>query len=174
MNQWYSSLKSIFVALIMSGFFWPDTGLADIGDKPAPKSEVLSPLSVSQPSAKIQNLKSEPSSSLGSGSIFQLFSGLFIVIISIVVIVWVMKRFGRFSFTGQQSVKLLGGISIGAREKLLLVEVGKEQILIGVAPGCINKIHLLTEKIEVQESAESFQTVMSDRIKGMFKKGSNQ
>ncbi len=131
------------------------------------------------PNVKSEKLKIQSRNSLtesselnsnGSGNVWQLFSGLFVVLASIVALVWLIKRFGRFSYTSQQTVKVLGGISLGTREKVVLIEVGKEQLLIGVAPGRVNILHQLQEPIEVNDSNESFQSVFGQRVKDLFKR----
>ena len=130
-------------------------------------------------SSVVQSLKSpkdlsnDPQKHLSKGNIFQLFSGLFIVILSIVIVVWLIKRLGRFNYSGQQSINIIGGVSLGTREKIVLIEIGNEQLLIGVAPGQVNMLHKLSEPIEVTQNTETFQSVLGQKIKGMLKRDKN-
>ncbi|VAW72067.1 hypothetical protein MNBD_GAMMA12-3035 [hydrothermal vent metagenome] len=121
-----------------------------------------------------QNSNVNTLNSGSKGNLLQLFSGLFVVIISVIVMLWLIKRFSRFNYAGQQTVKVLGGISLGTREKIVLIEVGSEQLLVGVAPGRVNLLHQLQEPVEVKPSLESFQSVLSKRFKGIFKRDQNK
>lgn len=40
-------------------------------------------------------------------------------------------------------MRLMGGLSLGGREKLLVVEVGEIQLVLGVAPGRVQTLHVL-------------------------------
>jgi flagellar protein FliO/FliZ len=64
---------------------------------------------------------------------------------------------GGFSVTGNGALKILGGLSMGSRERVVLMQVGEEQILIGVSPGRIQTLHVLDKPISVDDkkNAES-------------------
>lgn len=86
--------------------------------------------------------------SVSAGYMGQLVTGLIIVIFCIVALAWVAKRFNRLQSTPDGSLRLLGGMSMGARERIVLVQVGGRQLLLGVAPGRINTLHVLDEPLE--------------------------
>lgn len=64
--------------------------------------------------------------------------GLLLVLLLIVVIGWVIRRMGGMTSLGGQSMKIIAALSVGSREKVLLIEVGDKQILLGVAPGRVS------------------------------------
>ena len=78
----------------------------------------------------------------------QLVLGLIIVLLCIVALAWLAKRFNRLQSTPDGSLQVLGGMSMGARERIVLVQVGTKQLLLGVAPGQINTLHVLDEPLE--------------------------
>lgn len=78
----------------------------------------------------------------------QLIVGLLFVLLCIVVLAWLAKRFNRLQSSSDGSLQVLGGISMGARERVVLVQVGATQLLLGVAPGRINMLHQLEQPIE--------------------------
>lgn len=50
---------------------------------------------------------------------------------------WGLKRFGRMQLqnrTGQSSIKVIDTFSLGARQRIILVEVDNQRILVGVSP----------------------------------------
>ena len=91
----------------------------------------------------------------------QLVLGLIIVLLCIVALAWLAKRFNRLQSTPDGSLQVLGGMSMGARERIVLVQVGTKQLLLGVAPGQINTLHVLDEPLEA----------VSDVHPGMHGKG---
>ena len=86
--------------------------------------------------------------SLNSGYLVQLIMGLLFVLLCIVVLAWLAKRVNRLQSSSDGSLQVLGGISMGARERVVLVQVGETQLLLGVAPGRINMLHQLEEPLE--------------------------
>jgi len=88
--------------------------------------------------------KSESAVAANSNSyLLQLVSGLIIVLLSIVVLAWIAKRFNRMQSPGGGNLKIVEGISMGARERVVVVEVDGERLLLGVSPGRINMLHAL-------------------------------
>ncbi len=78
----------------------------------------------------------------------QLVIGLFIVLFCIVVLAWLAKKMNRFHSPVDGSLKIIGGLSMGSREKIVLLQVGKEQLLLGISPGRINTLHVLDSPLE--------------------------
>ena len=63
-----------------------------------------------------------------SGYLVQLMSGMTIVVLCIIVLAWFARRMNRFQRSSDGSLRVLGGLSMGSRERLVLV-----QVAIGVA-----------------------------------------
>ena len=104
-------------------------------------------------------LGSEP---LGTGYLLQLTLGLAVVLLGILVLAWLMRRLNRMQSSAGDSLRVLGGLALGARERMVLVQVGETQLLLGVAPGRVQTLHVLErplseEPVAVGESgADSF------------------
>jgi len=86
---------------------------------------------------------------VGIGDFVQVFLGLAVVVIAIVAMAWIIKRTGYVNTRANGQLKVVGGLTLTQRERLLLVQVGKKQLLIGVAPGRISTLHELEENIDV-------------------------
>lgn len=84
-------------------------------------------------------------------AILQLLVGLLFVIALIFLLAWIARRSLGVTQTGRH-MRVITGLPLGAREKVVLVEVGKEQMLLGVAPGRVNLITRFEEP--VVDSAE--------------------
>lgn len=91
---------------------------------------------------------------LGS-QLVQVLGGLGMVLAMVMVLAWVARRFTHSRMAGTQGLRLLGGLSLGAKERIVLVQVGDTQLLVGVAPGRLQTLHVLEEPIQPREAAES-------------------
>jgi len=90
------------------------------------------------------------SSGIG-GQLLQLLLGLGLVVGLIFVLAWLMRRVQRAGPAGNQVIELLGSRALGPRDRLVLVQVGNEQILLGVTPGRITPLHVMSEPVHVPE-----------------------
>ncbi|KFE57792.1 flagellar biosynthetic protein FliO [Pseudomonas syringae] len=90
------------------------------------------------------------SSGMG-GQLMQLLFGLLLVVGLIFALAWLMRRVQRGVPGNGQVIELVGSRAIGPRDRLVLVQVGDEQILLGVTPGRITPLHVLKEPVQVPE-----------------------
>lgn len=95
--------------------------------------------------------------------------GLLLVIGAIFATGWGLRRFGRFSSAAQGSLKIVAGLSMGSRERLVLVQVGQEQVLIGVAPGRVQTLHVLDHPIELEASGDDRGDNFAQRLRTAIK-----
>lgn len=73
----------------------------------------------------------------------QLLSGLVMVLITIVVLAWLLKKVNRLPNKGQDAMEIVATLSLGPRERLIIVRSGNLKLLLGVAPGHIATLHVL-------------------------------
>ncbi len=98
----------------------------------------------------------------GKSYMLQLFSGLILVLLSIVVLAWVVKRFNRLQPSGNTSLQIIGGISMGARERVVVVQAGSTKVLLGVSPGRINMLHVLEEDSSINQRDDEYHADLSE------------
>lgn len=84
---------------------------------------------------------------LGVGNLLQLTFGLLVVLAAIIGSAWLLRRYGRLQSGVDGALSVIGGLSMGPRERVVLVQVGKQQLLLGVAPGRIQTLHVLEEPV---------------------------
>lgn len=82
--------------------------------------------------------------------LMQLMLGLLLVIGLIFLMAWLVRRLQQVVPRGGQVIQLLASQSLGARERLLLVEVGGEQLLLGLTPGNITTLHVLSKPVSTE------------------------
>ena len=78
---------------------------------------------------------------------FKVFIGLVFVIALFLGSTILFKRYGNSSMTGRGQIKLVDGLHLGNRERLVLVELNEKQILLSITPGHITKLDTLEKKI---------------------------
>lgn len=59
------------------------------------------------------------------------------------VFVWMFRKLSGLPIGGAAKLRMLGGLSLGMREKIVLLEVGKKQLVLGVTPGRIETLLVL-------------------------------
>ncbi|KEA64294.1 Flagellar biosynthesis protein FliQ [Marinobacterium lacunae] len=91
---------------------------------------------------------------MGSGAVFELVLGLFAVIALILALAWLVKRVNVLP--GQRAgMQVVAVLSLGQRERAVLVQVGEQQLLLGVCPSQVSLIHRFdTPVIESRRAPE--------------------
>ncbi|MBS0580734.1 MAG: flagellar biosynthetic protein FliO [Proteobacteria bacterium] len=70
-----------------------------------------------------------------------------------VVLVLARALRGARALSGDPSLAVLAQVSLGAKERAVLVRAGRTQLLVGVAPGQVSLLHVLPEPAEPPASA---------------------
>lgn len=85
---------------------------------------------------------------LAMTNLWQLTLGMIAVLGLIMGIAWLLKRSGRFQIAAGGGLRVLGGLSMGTPERVVLLQVGETQLLLGVAPGRVQTLHVLEEPLD--------------------------
>lgn len=83
-----------------------------------------------------------------SGQLAQLGLGLLVVLGLIFMLGYVMRRVGPLAPQGGQHIRLISSYPLGPRDRLALVEVGGQQLLLGISPGRITTLHKLDAPVD--------------------------
>lgn len=76
------------------------------------------------------------------------------VLILLLALSWMFKKMlGRKSVSGSVA-KIIGGVSLGTRERLIVVEVGSRWIVVGVAPGAVRALANIEPSTSLPHVAE--------------------
>ncbi|EPJ80389.1 MULTISPECIES: flagellar biosynthetic protein FliO [Pseudomonas] len=85
-----------------------------------------------------------------AGQLAQLVLGLLLVLGLIFFLAWLLRRVQQAGPSGKgQVIDIVGSRALGPRDRLVLVQVGNEQILLGLSPGTITALHVLKEPVQV-------------------------
>ena len=101
-----------------------------------------------------QTTATEPPGVSGS-AIVQMLLGLTLIIGLLFAGAYLLRKLnGGRSFGHTGPMRIVGGLMISARERIVLLEVGEEWIVIGIVPGQIKTLHTLP-KGEIQAPGSS-------------------
>ena len=83
-------------------------------------------------------------SPLSTANLVETAVGLLLVLGLMLGLAWVVKRYVQVPGVGKGQVQILGGVSLGSREKAVLLSVEGRRLLVGVAPGRVQTLLVLS------------------------------
>lgn len=104
-----------------------------------------------------------------AGNLLHMILGLMVVVLVILAGAWFLRRFGQAQAGGQGSIRILGGISLGQRERAVVVQVGETQLLLGVAPGRVQTLHVLDRPLPPPEAGKVDGASFASRLAELLK-----
>lgn len=114
-------------------FFLADVAFAIAGQAPAPLP--ASPVSIS--------------------GLLQVLFGLVVVLATVAGAAWILKRLAPGQVSAGGAIKLIGGIAVGPKERVVVVEVGDTWLVVGVAPGQVSALHNMPRLETFQDATSS-------------------
>ena len=118
--------------------------------------------------AQQESAEIAPVDPISSLYLAKLTGGLLLVVFMIFGLAWLMKRLNLSQHSQNGLLKVIAGLPLGTRDRIVLLQVGEEQILLGLSPGRIQKLHTLSNPLispENQISSSNFSQKF-DRIMG--------
>jgi flagellar protein FliO/FliZ len=82
---------------------------------------------------------------LSFGTAFQVFGGLLAVLLVFAGLAFLLRRLTGTRASGGGRIRVVDGLMLGARDRLVLVQVGETEILLGLTPGRIQPLHVFQE-----------------------------
>jgi len=73
----------------------------------------------------------------------QMAFGLAVVIALLFGCLWAIKRLSAPRGTAGAAMKVLGAVAVGPRERVVLVRLGDKVLVLGVAPGNVQTLHVM-------------------------------
>ncbi|WP_250473324.1 flagellar biosynthetic protein FliO [Caballeronia sp. GAFFF1] len=81
--------------------------------------------------------------SLGFGAVLQTLLGLAVVIGFVFGCAWLARKFGYQGGKRSGLVKVVGGASLGNKERVAVVEIGDTWLVLGAGPGNVRLLHTM-------------------------------
>ncbi len=105
-----------------------------------------------------------------AGQIFQVIFALLLVLAIIVGAAWAMRRFSLVPGGANSQMRVVSGVMVGTRERVVIVEVRDTWLVLGVTSEQVNVLHSLEKPLDAQEAkpvapqfAEWLQKAMAKR-----------
>ncbi len=102
--------------------------------------------------------------------------GLIVVLSLFFACVWFMKKMGALPINTKDGMRVVSGLSLGMREKLVLVQVGEKQLVLGVSPGRVEKLLVLEGKdtLYQQDKVKNTEADFSQKLKQIMSGTTNE
>jgi flagellar protein FliO/FliZ len=90
---------------------------------------------------------------VGAGGLASVTFALLAVLAAIFAVAWLARRVRGIGSRIGNAIDVLADVPLGPKERAVLLKVGTEQILIGVAPGRVSALHVLREPAAATKAA---------------------
>jgi len=110
----------------------------------------------------------QPASPVSVGSVAQLALSLAAIIALILAVSWVLKRLKLGTVRGRGEITVIDQLSLGPRERIVLVRVGESQVLIGVGAGGVVALTPLAANIAIHSPPDT--AAFADRLREFMKR----
>jgi flagellar protein FliO/FliZ len=97
----------------------------------------------------------QPVAAPGAASLAQVTLSLVLVLAAVFAAAWVVRRLRGFGKFGPGAIEIVADVAVGTKERAVLVQVGRQQLLLGVAPGRVSTLHVLPEPVTPSRVAAS-------------------
>ena len=93
--------------------------------------------------------------SASAGSLLQTILALSFVLALLAALAWAMKRYGPRAGGSNATLRLVGSLSLGGRERIIVIEVADQWIVVGAAPGRVNALATIARPPEHPNATSS-------------------
>ncbi|HEU4486209.1 MAG TPA: flagellar biosynthetic protein FliO [Povalibacter sp.] len=84
-----------------------------------------------------------------AGSLLQVTLSLALVLAAVFAAAWVVRRLRGFGRFGANAIQVVADAPLGTKERAVLVQVGEQQLLLGVTQSQVNLLHVLPQPISI-------------------------
>lgn len=85
-----------------------------------------------------------------AGSLMQTTFALLLVLALLAALAWFLKRYGPKAAGGSANLRMVGALNLGGRERIIVVEVGDQWIVVGASPGRVNALATMPKQHTVE------------------------
>jgi flagellar protein FliO/FliZ len=91
---------------------------------------------------------------VGGGDIISLAASMLIVVAVIVLLGWLYSRSRLVGGGANDVINVVASRALGTKERLLIVEVAEQQLLIGMTSSGVQTLHVFDKPVKVAKPAE--------------------
>ncbi|MCC2962001.1 flagellar biosynthetic protein FliO [Massilia sp. IC2-278] len=102
-----------------------------------------------------------PTTIPSTGMLMQTIFALLLVLGLLAALAWAAKRWGPKLTGNSANLRLVGALNIGGRERIMVVEVGNQWIVVGASPGRVNALATMPRQ---EAGVQSGATLAADTL----------
>jgi flagellar protein FliO/FliZ len=110
----------------------------------------------------------QPASPVSVASVAQLALSLAAIVALILAVSWVLKRLKLVTVRSGGAIAVIDQLSLGPRERIVLLRIGESQVLIGVGAGGVVGLTPLAAPIAIKSPPDS--SAFADRLREFMKR----
>ena len=133
-------MAKAFVNRSILFFFVLLSSLSAVAQTPVDDAVEPTEVSTEAPVFKLKDELEQSGEAKSSGDIGSMVVGLSAVLGIIFALAWLSKRFNLAAPGGNSNMRMISAMSVGQKEKIILVEVEGEKLLLGVTPQQISPL----------------------------------
>jgi flagellar protein FliO/FliZ len=105
-------------------------------------------------------------------SLLQVVLALLVVLGAIMAFAWFMRRIAPARGAASGLLKVVGGVMVGPKERLVVVEVGDTWLILGVGASSVSLVHSMPRPVTADAAAEqSFARLIGQAFKARTPEG---
>ena len=108
---------------------------------------------------------------ISSSYMIKLTAGLVLVVGLVFFLAWLVKKTQLVQGSNVGLIKIVSAVSVGQRERIALIQVGEEQILVGLTPGKINKLHKMEKPVMAESLPSTTHHPFQKKFQQLINKG---
>lgn len=110
-----------------------------------------------------------------AGTYVQAMLALLLIVGLLFGTAWLARKLSGGKGFGQGGMKIVGGVALGPRERIVLVEVGETWLVIGIVPGQIRTLHQLPKgsSVDIEAATGSVEAPFAQWLKSIKERQNN-
>lgn len=106
----------------------------------------------------------------GGPELVSMVASLLLVVGAIIAFGWLFSRSKMIGSGNSDAIQIVASRALGAKERLVLVEVGKTQVLIGMTPASVQSLHVFdTPPVEARDPQAGIPQGFANRLRTALK-----
>lgn len=107
----------------------------------------------------------EPGKIIGGADVVSMILSTLVVVAAIVALGWAWSK-SKFAVTGSRDViNIVSSRALGTKERLLLIEVADQQLLVGMTASQVQTLHVFDKPVVDTTAAEPAPSSFADRLR---------
>lgn len=112
-----------------------------------------------------ETVASNPAPDLGSSALQMIF-GLLLVLGLLLGTLWLLKRIGQPHGQAAGLLRVVAGVAVGSRERVVILELGNSWLVLGVAPGQVSTLaEIPRQEMPARPAPKDFVGQLAERLR---------